>query len=75
MEYPQTLIQKFGMLMSGDLSSVFTRLIEFELEHKKFVKSIWGHSEDESHAYFETMKTLKAIKERDKKKIANSMQV
>ena len=40
MEYPNALITKFGLLMSGDLSSVFSRLIEFELEHKKFVKAV-----------------------------------
>lgn len=67
MEYPNALINKFGLLMSGDLSSVFRRLIEFELEHKKFMKQLHGHNEYQRQAYLCTMKTLQAIKERDQK--------
>ena len=39
MEYPLALVNKYGALMSGDMNSVFKRLIEFELEHRKFVKN------------------------------------
>lgn len=61
-EYPPVLIQKFSLLMSGDLSSVFTRLIEFELEHQRFLLHRGGSCEKQSKAYAETMKTLNAIK-------------
>jgi hypothetical protein len=55
--------------MSGDLSSVFTRLIEFELEHKRFMLHQNGSCEKQSKAYAETMKTLNAIKQRDKVRV------
>ena len=50
MEYPSMLIHKFSLLMSGDLSSVFTRLIEFEIEHKRFLKKQNNDSEEHSQA-------------------------
>lgn len=70
MEYPDSLINKFGLLMSGDLSSVFRRLIEFELEHKLFIKKLQNgqwQGENQRIAFFETQKTLDAIKERDQR--------
>jgi len=35
-QYPNSLIDSFGILISGDLHSIFKKLVQFELEYKKF---------------------------------------
>ena len=57
-EYPEDLVNKFAILVCGDLNRVFRKLIEFELELKKFKHRTKGLSSVEYQNYCKTKRAL-----------------
>jgi len=57
-EYPEDLVDKYAIMICGDLNKVFRKLMEFELEFKKFIHRTQGLSNIEYQNYISTIRAL-----------------